>query len=365
MIKRFSVAIIILLLIFGGTLTWYVVRTVMTKRYFANYEMPAVSVSTTTAKTKTWHPNIYSVGTLQAVNGVEVNSEVPGQVIKIYFKSGQYVKKGDQLILLDDAVDRQTLNNYQAQLHLDTVNHRRQLELYKINATSKLKLDTAEAQMLQSQANVTSAQVNVMKKHIVAPFSGKLGIRQINLGQYLTAGQAIVLLQSLDPMFVNFDLPEQYLKLIHMGQEVRITTDALPGKVFVGKVSAVNSSVQIDTRSLSVQAEFTNKDLELYPGLFANVTLILPEKRNVITIPQTAVNYSLYGDSVYVVTKGKDKKGKSALIAQQKFVNVGERRGTVVEIKKGLNVGDTVVTAGQLKLHPGSRVIINNSIKLK
>jgi len=365
MTKRFIVIIVILAAIFGGTFAWYLVRTIMTKHFFANFQVPPVAVSTTVAKEITWHPILHSVGTLQAVKGVEVNSEVNGQVVKIYFKSGQFVKKGQPLVQLDDAVDQQTLNNNLAQLQLDTVNYQRQVRLYKMNATSKSSLDTAEAKMLQSRAQVASARVNIEKKHIGAPFAGKLGIRQVNLGEYISAGKAMVLLQSLDPLFVNFDLPEQHFKQIYVGQAVQITTDAEPGKVYKGTVNAINSSIEVSTRSISIQAKFPNKQHDLYPGLFADVSVILPEKIGVITIPQTSINYSLYGDSVYIIVKGKDKKGHPTLIAKQQFVKLGESRGTVVEVLKGIKAGDTVVTSGQLKLHSGARVVINNSIKLK
>lgn len=364
MAKRFAVVTIILAIIFGGTFAWYVFKLIMTKRFFATHSEPPITVSTIIATKKSWHPILKSVGTLEAINGVEINSEVTGQVTKIFFKSGQFVKTGEQLVQLDDSVDQQTLNNNLAALRLDVLNYNRQIALYKTGATSKEKLDTAQAEMLQSKAQVVSARVMIGKKNIKAPFDGKLGIRQINLGEYVSSGQAMVLLQSLDPLYVNFDLPEQFLSNVFVNQEVRIKTDADPTKVYTGKVTAVDSTVNVSTRSLSVQATFPNEKHQLYPGLFADVSVIEPTQVGVVVVPQTAITYSLYGDSAYIVTKGKDKKDKPVLIANQKFITVGERRGTVVAVTKGVSAGDEVVTAGQLKLHPGAQVNINNSIKL-
>jgi len=362
--KRLTTAIIVLAIIFGGTFAWYVLRVVLTKRFFATHQPPAVTVSSTIAKKDSWHPKLKSVGTLQAINGVQINSEVTGQVVKIYFKSGQFVKKGSPLVQLDDSVDIQTLNNNSAALRLDTLNYGRQQKLYKTNSTSKASLDSAQAKMLQSKSQVISARVMIAKKNIKAPFDGKLGIRRINLGQYVTAGQSMVLLQSLNPLFVNFDLPEQYLTVIKTGQLVRITISSQKGKIFDGKITAINSTVDVSTRTILVQATFPNEKHELYPGLFADVSVIMPEQTNVITVPQTAITYSLYGDSVYMVTKGKDKFGKPAFIAKQKFIKVGDRRGTMAAITQGVKAGDEVITSGQLKLHPGSRITINNSIKV-
>ena len=363
--KRFLLATIILLIIFGLTFAWYIVRVVLTKRFIANYRPPPVAVSTIMATQKTWNPTLKSVGTLLAVQGVDVNSEVPGQIVKIYFKSGQHVKDGNPLVQLDDLVDQQTLQNHLAGLRLDKVNYKRQSRLYRTNATAKSTLDQAQAKMLQSQAQVTTAQVMIQKKKIKAPFNGQLGIRKVNLGQYLSPGETIVTLQALNPLFVDFSLPEQNLRQVHVGQALTITTDAFPGVTFDGKVTAVSSLVDVSTRSLSVRAKIPNADERLYPGLFANVSVILPQQKNVITVPQTAITYSLYGDSLYVVTKSKNKKTKKTdLIATQKFVTLGERKGIVVAVKKGIKPGDVVVTSGQLKLQTGDRVIINNSIKL-
>jgi len=364
--KRFTIAIIILLVIFGGTFAWYAVRSYFTKQFFANFQMPPVAVSTTKAVKKTWSPKLKAVGTLRAVNGVYVNSEVNGQVVQIFFKSGQVVKKGDPLVQLNDAVDQQTLNDNVAELRLNDLNYGRQVKLLRRNSTSKSLVDNARAKMLQSKAQVKTAEVMIAKKKIKAPFDGKLGIRQVNIGQYVKPGEALVSLQSLHPLFVDFSIPEQSMKDLHAGQEVRLLTDAYKGEVFKGKVVAIGSEVHVSTRSISVRAIIPNDDKRLYPGLFADVSVMLPQKQDVITIPQTAISYSLYGDSVYVVSTRKNKKtGKIELIATQKFITLGPRQGTVVAIKRGIKAGDVVVSSGQLKLHTGARIIVNNAVKLK
>ncbi len=365
MTKRFSLVILILVVIFGGTFAWYGIRVFFTKRFIASYHQPAIAVSTTTAVKKTWKPRLKAIGTLMAVNGVDVNPEVSGQVVKIYFQSGELVKKGDPLVQLDDLVDQQTLNNHLAKFRLNKVDYGRQFKLYKRNSAAKSDVDKAQAEMLQSQAAVKTAQVMIAKKTIKAPFDGKLGMRQVNIGQYVTAGQALVPLQSFNPLFVDFTLPEQNLRLIHNGQEIKIKTDAYKGEVFEGKITAIGSKVDINTRSISVRATIPNNDTRLYPGLFADVSVKLPQQQDVITVPQTAITYSLYGNSIYVVTKRKGKKGKVELIATQKFVTIGDRRGTVIAVKKGIQAGDLVVTSGQLKLHSGDRIIVNNAVKLK
>jgi membrane fusion protein, multidrug efflux system len=365
MFKRYTVVVTILTLIFGGTFAWYLIRASLMKKFFAKFQAPAMTVASATVQSQTWHPKLYSVGTIKAVDGVNVNAEVPGQVTKIFFKSGEPVRKGDLLVELDTALDQQTLNNDLAQYHLNKMTYQRQIKLYKTRATAKSAVDAAEAKMLQSQSQVKKDQVMIDKKHVRAPFSGKLGIRQVNIGQYVSAGTSMVLLQSMNPLHVDFNLPQQELQKIYHGQPVSIKLDSQPHRSFKGKVSAINSSVQVSTRSIAIQAILNNNDGLLYPGLFVDVNVELPQRTHVITVPQTAINYSLYGDSVYIIQKSKDKNNAPSLIAIQRFVHVGERRGTVVSIKKGLKVGSRIVTAGQLKLHSGARIIINNSVKMK
>ncbi len=348
-----------------ATFVFYGVKRYMVSWYMSHYQEPPVYVSTTKVVQKVWHPYLSAVGSLKAFKGVDVNAEVSGQVLSIHFQSGDRVKKGDLLVQLDDQVDKQSLERDKAKLRLDKLDYGRKQKLLAQNAVSRSAVDAARAAYLQSHAAVASDQVMLSKKQIRAPFDGKIGIRQVDVGQYLTPGTGVVSLQALNPMFADFSLPEQFLSKLYKGQIIRITVDAYPGKQFYGKIMALNAKIDVGTRSIDVRALVPNENEQLYPGLFADVKVILPEKANVITLPQTAVTYSLYGDSVYVVEKkGKDKQGKPLSVAVQKYIKVGERRENVIAVTSGLKVGETVITSGQLKLHPNSRVTVNNAIKL-
>lgn len=352
--------------IFAATFIFYGVKMFFIHEYFKNFKEPPVYVATTTAELKTWHPFLSAVGSLKASNGVDVNSEVSGQIVAIDFQSGEYVQQGDLLVQLNDAMDQQALLRDQAKLNLDRVDYERNELLLKQNAVSRSAVDAAKAAYLQSQAAVESDNVMITQKKIRAPFAGKIGIRQVNVGQYITSGTSIVSLQALHPLFVDFSLPEQNLPLLHNNQTITLKVDAYPNREFMGKITAINSKIDVDTRSIAVRATVPNENETLYPGLFADVKVILPQTENVITVPQSAVTYSLYGDSIYVIeTRGKDKKGKPIFIAAQKYVKVGERRDNVVAILSGIKAGDWVVTSGQIKLvQPDSPVLINNAVSL-
>lgn len=348
-----------------ATFIFYGVKVFLVRWYMAHFQEPPITISTTTARAQTWHPFIAAVGSLKASSGVEVNPQVSGQILSIHFHSGDHVKQGDLLVQLDDEVDRQALQRDQAGLRMNKLDYERKQELLIQKAVSKSAVDAAQAAYLQSLASVESDKVMLSKKQIRAPFSGKIGIRQVDVGQYVTSGTAIVTLQALNELFVDFSVPEQFLSKLHTGQPVEIKVDAFKGQVFQGKIEALNAVIDVGTRSLDVRAMIPNEKEILYPGLFADVKVILPEEEQVLTIPQTAINYSLYGDSVYVVQeKGKDKNGKPILIAVQKYIKVGERRGAVASITQGLKAGEIVVTSGQLKLQPNAHVLVNNSVTL-
>lgn len=357
--------IILILIVLVGTITFDVVRNHMIAEYMKNFKVPAQTVETVTATEQTWSPKLYSVGTLTAINGVDVSSEVSGMVVSIHFKSGDEVKEGQSLVQLDDAFDRSKLRNDLASLHLARVQFERQKTLVKTGSTAQQDLDEARAKLESMEAEVSGDRVTISKKNIRAPFSGKVGIRLIDLGEYISAGKALVSLQSLDPLFIDFNLPEQDLKKVYVGQPIDIQISAYPDKKFQAKLIAINSKVDTDTRNFQVRAEVPNKNKMLYPGVFANVFVNLPKQKNVVTIPQTAVNYTLYGDSVYVVKKEKSKDGKTILRAVQQQVTLGEQRGTVVAITKGLKAGQEIVSAGQVKIQNNSLITINNSMALQ
>lgn len=364
--KRIKWVVGIFITLFIATFLFYAVKLFMVRWYMSHYEEPPIYVSTTEAVLKTWHPFLNAVGSLKASNGVDVNSEVSGQILSINFQSGVHVKQGDLLVQLNDSVDQQSLLRDEAKLRFDKIDFERKTLLLKENAVAKSAVDAARAAYLQSQAAVESDKVLITQKKIRAPFSGKIGIRQVNVGQYITTGTSIVTLQALNPLFVDFSLPEQDLPLLQKDQSVLLSVDPYPNQVFEGKVTALNSAIDVNTRSIAVRATIPNEKETLYPGLFATVKVVLPAVKDVITVPQSAITYSLYGDSVYVVEqKGKDKKGEPKLIAVQKYVKVGERRENVVAITDGVKVGEEVVTSGQIKLHPNARVLINNSVSPK
>lgn len=356
----------IFLFIFVATFIFYGVKMAMIRWYLSHYQEPPVYVSTVKAEAKTWRPFLSAVGSLKASNGVDVNSEVSGQILSIDFQSGQHVKQGDLLVQLNDDVDQKLLERDEAKLRFDKIDYERKELLLKENAVARNSVDAAKAAYLQSLAAVASNNVMITQKKIRAPFAGKIGIRQVNVGQYITTGTGIVTLQALHPMYVDFSLPEQDLPKISVNQPITLKVDAYPNQLFQGKIMAINSMIDVNTRSIAVRATIPNENEALYPGLFADVQVILPQVDNVITVPQSAVTYSLYGDSIYVVEqKGKDKKGQPELIAVQKYVKVGERRDNLVAILSGVKVGDEVVTSGQIKLHPNARVLINNMVNLQ
>ena len=362
--KRFAWILGAFVFIFVASFIFYAAKLLIFRIIMSHYQVPPVTVSAVKAELKTWHPMLQAAGSLKASNGVEVNSQVAGQIVSINFQSGTHVKAGDLLVQLDDSVDQQTLLRDEAALRFDTIDFKRKAILLKENALAPTAVDAAKATFLQAQAAVQTDKVIIAQKKIRAPFSGKVGIRQVNIGQYITSTTNIVTLQALNPLFVDFSLPEQNLPQIQNNQDVSINVDAFPNQSFQGKISAINSAVDVNTRTIAVRATIPNQNETLYPGLFAKVHVILPAAHNVITVPQSAITYSMYGDSVYIVEPSKDKKNKPDLIAVQKYVTVGHRRGNEVAITKGVSAGDLVVTSGQLKLHPNATVVINNSVTL-
>ncbi len=357
---------------------------------FANMKQPAVTVSAAPAKTVVWRPAIQAIGSITAVNGVDVSSELGGKVVDIKFQSGDEVKQGQLLVQLDDSQEQALLRQYQAQEKLNKNNFERALSLRKKNLNSKQDLDNARTQYEMSQAQVAQEQAVIAKKAIRAPFTGVVGIRQVNLGQYVNAGTAIVNLEQLDPLYVTFTLPQADVPKLHLKQDVELQVDGYPGKTFKGTLSAINPAVNSQSRMLQAQATVPNPQHQLRPGMFADIQVLGEQSKQVIAIPSTAITYSLYGDSVYVLEKQKDgspaaktaaSPGTTAKAAtagtaagaatnshvvysvKQIFVQVGQTRDGMVAVT-GIKPGTLVVTAGQIKLHPGSTAVINNSVDL-
>jgi membrane fusion protein (multidrug efflux system) len=336
--------------------------------FIASYEPPAVTISASIATPKTWQSYLTSVGTLKAVNGTDISSEASGIVTDIRFESGQAIQKDDALVLLDTSVEQAQLKSDLAALKLAQINNDRNKTLLKKNVLAQSEFDITAAKLEEAQANAEATEAKIKQKTVTAPFAGKMGIRLINIGQYLPAGTAMVTLQSLDPLYVQFNLPEQYLTDLYLQQPVELSTNNSNNikKTINGSISAINSKVEQSTRNILIQATIPNKELQLYPGMFAQVKILLRVNKNVITLPQTAISYSLHGDSVFVIhaaKKAKEHDGTPVLHVKREYVKVGERRENEVAILDGIKAGDQVVTSGQLKLQNDTHVVIDNNVE--
>lgn len=361
--KRFMVAfaLIVLTLVILAGIKGYQIYSMIQK--FSHTKQETI-VSDEAARLETWAPYFTAVGNLAPVEGVQVSNQLAGNVTDIYFQSGTQVKKGQLLVQLDDSSQRAQLLGYQAQVKLAEFNLKREQELVRRKLDSQANLDTAANNLDQAKSNLLNDQTSINKLAIRAPFSGRIGIRNVNLGQYLAVGTSIAGLQSLDTMYAQFTLPEQDLATLARGQRVDVTVDAYPKKIFSGELTAIDSAVDPNTHNVTLQATIHNPEHLLRAGMFANVQIYADKPEPAITVPNTAVDYSLYGSSVFIVKQdGKDVDGKPVLKVSQVFVTTGQVRDGRVAIAKGLKPGDVVVTAGQQKLQNGMQVEINNSVK--
>jgi len=328
--------------------------------------VPATTVSSATVKEEDWAPVLSAVGSISAVQGAVVSSELGGVVSQIAFENGGTAKKGDLLLQLDASAEEALLRSAEAEAELARQDLDRTRGLASQKVLSKAELDAAESKFNRQNAVVDQMRSNIRKKTIIAPFDGQLGIRQVNVGQMINSGQQVVPLTSLDPVFADFALPQQHLGKLTPGLDVRVTTDALPGRVFNGKLTAINSMVDANTRNITLQATLENPDHVLRPGMFAKAEVTLPEKHKALVIPGSAVSYAPFGDSVFVIEKKKDEKtGKESQAIRQQFVRVGESRGDLVSITEGLKAGEIVVSTGVFKLRNGMAVTINNELAPK
>jgi len=325
--------------------------------------MPPTTVSSATVKEEDWAPTLSAVGSISAVQGAVVSAELAGIVSEISFENGAEAKKGDVLMKLDASQEEALLRSATAEAQLARTDLERSRDLAMRKVVSSAELDSAQSKFTRLNAVVDQMRSNIAKKTLIAPFDGQLGIRQVNVGQMINAGQQVVPLTSLDPVFADFALPQQYLGQLTPGLEVHVTTDALPGRVFDGKVTAINSMVDSSTRNITVQATLDNADHALRPGMFAKAEVILPEKHKALVVPGSAISYAPFGDSVFVIEKKKDEKtGMESQMIRQQFVRVGEGRGDLVAITQGLKAGETIVSTGVFKLRNGMTVTINNDL---
>jgi membrane fusion protein, multidrug efflux system len=329
----------------------------------ANYAPPPDAVTTIVAARQNWPSTLDIIGTAQAIQGVTVSADLPGTVAKINFESGKQVHAGDLLIELDTRQERAQLAAAIAQRDWAKINFNRAQELVKQGVLAQTEYDNTIAQQKSTEAQVGEIQATIDKKTIRAPFTGVLGLRQIDLGQYLAAGQAIVPLQKLDPIYVTFGVPQQSAPLMQSGRILKVTSDDLPGVTFKGQVTAVDAVIDQTTRNIQVQATVPNPQSKLRPGMFVQVQVVLGASRDVITLPASAINYAPYGDSVFVVTDLTDPKGKTYRGVRQQFVKVDGSRGDQVAVVSGVNPGEEVVTSGVFKLRNGAAVLVNNKVQ--
>jgi membrane fusion protein (multidrug efflux system) len=328
--------------------------------------MPPTTVSSGVVKEEDWAPTLSAVGSISAVQGAIVSTELGGIVSEVGFQSGSEAKKGDVLLKLDSSSEEALLHTAEADLELARANLQRERDLAGRKVVSKQELDAAESTFGQKQGTVDNMRAFITKKQVRAPFDGQLGIRQVNVGQMINSGQQVVSLQALDPVYVDFALPQQELSKLAPGLEALVRTDAQSGREFKGKLTALNSMVDTVTRNVTLQATLENPDHALKPGMFVKIDIVLPEKGKTLVIPGSAVSYAPYGDSVFVIDKKKDPKtGKETQTLRQAFVRIGEARGDFVSVTQGLKAGDEVVSTGVFKLRNGMPVTINNDLAPK
>ena len=363
--KRMIIMLVIVGVLLGGIVGFNWFKGYMMQKYMASAPVPPATVSAMTAGYQQWQPQLSAVGTLRAVRGVDVTTEVAGLVRSIEFKSGDEVKANQVLVQLNADSDIAQLHALEAAADLANTVYERDKAQLAAEVISKAQVDTDAADLKTKRAQVAQQAALVEKKTIRAPFAGKLGISTVNPGQYLNAGDKIVTLQTIDPIYIDFNLPQQQLPKISLGQKVTLTADAYKDATFEGKVNAINPRVDANTRNVQIEATVPNSRRQLLPGMFATVKVNSGDEQRYLTLPQTALTYNPYGSTVFVIKPSdkKDDKGNAVLTAQQVFVTPGPTRGDQVAILKGVDAGSQVVTSGQVKLKNGMPVVINNAVQ--
>lgn len=354
------IGIVLLIGVLGGVKGLQINRMIAQGK---QYVPPPETVTTAVVQSSTWPDELTAVGSLEAVQGVMVAAELSGKVVKIAFEPGRAVKAGELLIQQDTTSEAAQLRAAEASMQLARLNLERANELLPENVITRSNFDNVEAEFKQAAAQADTIRAIIAKKTIRAPFAGRLGLRLVNLGQTLNEGEPIVSLQSMDPIFVNFQLPQQELTKLQRGLSVTLTSDALPGRSIAGAITAVNPQVDRTTRNIRVQATVANSQEQLRPGMFVNVAVVLPEDRTVLTIPSTAVLYAPYSDSVFIVEDPpNDTDASSKSVARQQFLRLGDKRGDYIAVLSGLEEGQTVVSTGAFKLRNGQSVVVDNTL---
>jgi multidrug efflux system membrane fusion protein len=351
---------ILVILVLGALYGFNRFRTHMMTAFLTHMKPPPAAVSVVEAKTGSAPRFARGIGSLSAVRQVTIAPELAGRVIHIFFHSGSVVKAGDPLLQIDDAPDRADLANYQAQLRLAQITLERAQRLVKREFTPQQTVDQDQSKLAQVAAQIQKTEAIIAQKLVRAPFAGQLGIRQVDLGQYLNPGAAIVSLTDLSSLYVNFSLPSQMRAQIAPGQIVDVTADAFPGRIFKAKITTIEPQLDASTRTITLQAEMPNPDHALLPGMFVDASVVLPARPDVVVLPETAVDYTLYGDSVYVIReRGKTPDGKPILEAVRRPVKTGARWAGKVAVLSGVKPGERVVAVGQVKLHDGAQVVLS------
>ena len=359
MTKRMLLVLLVLGLMLGAMFGW---KSYQGRQMAALAKMPPppATVAAAEVQVETWQHYLQAVGSLVASQGILVTTEVAGKVSEIHFESGQQVETGTLLLQLDESIDRAELEGILAERRLAELQLKRREKLVEKKTLSRSDYDEARLRLDNATAQQDTKQAQIDKKRITAPFSGLLGIRQVDLGEYLQPGAAIVPLQALDPLYVDYSLPERHFDLISVGQAVELEVQAFDGEIFTGRISALNPGIDPGTRSLRIRATLDNPQSRLRPGMFAEVRTVLPQRPDVLTLPRTAITYNPYGDSVFVI-----QQGDTAPSVQRRQVVTGSVRNGRVEIVHGLDAGERVVIAGQVKLRNGQAVVVDNSITLE
>jgi membrane fusion protein (multidrug efflux system) len=375
--RRMAIMLIAVFLLIGGIVGYNMLQAAMLRKFTSIGGIPPATVSTMKARVEDWQETVSAVGSLRAVRGVDLSTEIAGLVRRVNFASGADVGPGTVLVELNSDAERAQVENLKAAVDLAETTLKRDREQFSVQAVSQASIDNDEADLRSKKAQLAQAQATLEKKTIVAPFAGRLGISTTAPGQYLNAGDKIVSLQAIDPIYVDFFLPQQQVSRVTRRENVIVTTDAWPGREFKGKISAINSTLDPATRNIQVEATIQNPDRALLPGMYAKVSVEIGSVQRFVTLPQAAVTYNPYGASVYLAVPASAKAGspaeaaspeaakgaEPALVASQTFVTLGSTRGDQVAVVKGIREGDTVVTSGQMKLRPGTPLIINNTVE--
>jgi multidrug efflux system membrane fusion protein len=359
LIRWFIIVGLLLVLLVGALVGFNSFRSHMIAEFFKNNKPPPFNVSTAEAKSEVVPNLLTAVGDLAAVHQVNVTSDVSGRITDILFTAGAEVKAGSKLLQLYDAPEQADLANYRAQVKVAELSLDRAKQLAARQFGPQATVDSAQASFDQANAGIARTEAVISQKLVRAPFDGVLGVRRVEVGQYLTAGTQIVTLTDLSRIYTNFTVTEKDSGTLKVGQVVRVTVDAYPGKVFEGKITTIEPQIASDTRNIRVQGTLDNPDNVLKPGMFATTTVVLPDKPAVVTVPETAVDYTLYGDSVYLINEKQGEDGKTNLTAVRTFVRTGDRVNGRAVIVSGVKPGDRVVAVGQLKLQSGAAVVIS------